>query len=262
MNVTGSIIWGNEATFGGGVYVYDGSISALVNVLIVSNKGLGGGLYINRSSPDLINCTIASNQGTAGTAGGIFNSNASSRVQNSILWGNSMPQSTSGIVISYSLVQGGFSGAGNISQDPLFASASPSGLSPMGSLGDYHLQFCSPAINAGDNAGAPLEDLEGNARPYPAGIGIADMGAYESQSTGGGGPVTLTVSEPIVGGTVQKSGGKITATNQVTGATVEYRGSQSVTLLPGFSASDATFQAVIGGCETGASTVTQDNSQK
>ncbi len=262
VNVTGSIIWGNEATFGGGVYVYDGSISALVNVLIVSNKGLGGGLYINRSSPELINCTIASNQGTAGTSGGIFNSNASGTVKNSILWGNSSPQSTSGIVMSYSLVQGGFSGVGNINLNPMFVNASPSGLAPIGSLGDYHLQVCSPAINAGDNSEAPTQDLEGNVRPYPLGLLIVDMGAYESPSTGGGGPAALTISEPITGGTVLKSGGKITATNQVTGGVVEYRGRESVKLLPGFVASGATFQAVIGGCETAVPTNNEGVLQK
>ncbi|WP_428665800.1 BspA family leucine-rich repeat surface protein [Runella sp.] len=257
VSVTESIIHGNEATFGGGVYVLGGSTSDLVNVLIVSNKGLGGGLYINRSSPQIINSTIASNQGISGTAGGIFNTNSSSTVKNSIVWGNSSPQSTPGIVMSYSLVQGGFAGTGNISQDPLFVNASPSGLAPSVSLGDYHVQVCSPAINAGDNTGAPTKDLEGNARPYPAGTPIVDMGAYESQSMGGGGPATLTVNEPIVEGTVLKSGGKITAVNRVSGGVVEYRGGESVTLLPGFSASGAVFQAVIGGCNTASPTSVQ-----
>ncbi|RDB02423.1 hypothetical protein DVG78_28975 [Runella aurantiaca] len=249
VSITNSIIAGNEATFGGGIYMESAGRPHLENLLIVSNKGLGGGLYLNYSAPILTHCTIASNHGVNGTQGGIFNSNSSGMLQNSILWGNSGVQTTPGISIRYSIVEGGFAGTGNLNQNPLFIKATPSGLAPTVNLGDYHLQPCSPAINAGDNAASTLPlDLDGNVRPYTTGLAIVDMGCYESQSTGGAGPAMLSVSEPITGGTVLKTGGRITATNQVSGATVEYRGSQSVTLLPGFSAAGTTFQAVIGDC--------------
>jgi predicted outer membrane repeat protein len=249
VSITNSIIAGNEATFGGGIYMESAGRPHLENLLIVSNKGLGGGLYLNYSAPILTHCTIASNQSANGTQGGIFNSNSSGTLQNSILWGNSGVQTTPGISIRYSIVEGGFAGIGNLNQNPLFIKATPSGLAPTVNLGDYHLQPCSPAINAGDNAASTLPlDLDGNVRPYTTGLAIVDMGCYESQSTGGAGPAMLSVSEPITGGTVLKTGGRITATNQVSGATVEYRGSQSVTLLPGFSAAGTTFQAVIGDC--------------
>ncbi|WP_428665822.1 3-coathanger stack domain-containing protein [Runella sp.] len=262
VSITKSVVWGNEATFGGGIYVLGGSRPELNNVLIVTNKGIGGGMYVNHSEPKLLHCTLSSNQGSNGTAGGIFNSNALTSVKNSIVWGNSSPQSTAGSVVSYSLVEGGHVGTNNVSQNPLFVNATPSGLAPMGGLGDYHLQNCSPAINAGDNAGAPTEDLEGTIRPYALGTAIVDMGVYESQSTGGAGPALLTVSENITGGTVLKSGGRITATNQVSGGTVEYRGGESVTLLPGFGATGAVFQAVIGGCQTNVPTNKIGDTQK
>ncbi|AXE20565.1 hypothetical protein DR864_23920 [Runella rosea] len=259
VSITNSIIVGNEATFGGGIYMERAGSPKLENVLIVSNRG---GLYLNYSAPVLTHCTIASNYSSSGT-GGIFNTNSSATLQNSILWGNSAPQTTAGISIRYSIVQGGFAGVGNVNRDPLFVKATPLGLSPTVNLGDYRLQACSPAVNAGDNALSTLNlDLDGNVRPYTNGLAIVDLGCYESPSTGGGGPATLSVTEPITGGTVLKTGGRITATNQVSGATVEYRGSQSVALLPGFGVTGSVFEAVIGGCDTVVPTTSENNSQK
>ncbi|WP_253524373.1 beta strand repeat-containing protein [Runella salmonicolor] len=263
VSITNSIIVGNEATFGGGIYMERAGQPHLENLLIVSNKGVGGGLYLNYSAPILTHCTIASNQSANSTPGGIFNTNSSVTLQNSILWDNSGSQTTSGISIRYSIVQGGFAGTGNMNRDPLFVKATPLGLSPTVNLGDYRLQVCSPAINAGDNAASTLTvDLDGNVRPFATGLAIVDLGCYESQSTGGGGPAVLNVSEPITGGTVLKTGGRITATNQVSGATVEYRGSQSVALLPGFGVTGSVFEAVIGGCDTVVPTARENNSQK
>jgi Subtilase family len=250
LHITQSIIFGNEATFGGGVYLLGGSKPYFENVLFAINKGLGGALYVNNSQPELMNCTIASNKDGSNNVGGIFNTNATTTVRNSIMWGNTPLQSTAGSNITNSIVEGGYAGAGNLSLNPLFVNPNPVGLAPMGVLGDYHLQACSPAINSGTNAGAPNVDLDGNARPFPVGIGIADMGVYESQSTGSSGPNNLTVTEPITSGTVLKVAGKITATNQISGATVVYQATQAVTLSPGFSATGNSFLALIGDCST------------
>ena len=250
LHIHQSVFFGNEATFGGAVYVLGGSKPYFENVLMAINKGLGGGLYVNHSQPTLMNCTIASNKDGGSNVGGIYNTNATTTVQNSILWGNSPLQSTAGSNITHSIVEGGYAGTGNLNLNPLFVSPNANGLAPMGVLGDYHLQACSPAINSGSNAGAPNVDLEGNARPFPVGIGIVDMGVYESQSAGSTGPNTLTVTEPITSGTVLKVAGKITATNQVSNATVVYQATKSVTLSPGFSATGNSFLALIGDCST------------
>ncbi|MCP1385200.1 3-coathanger stack domain-containing protein [Runella salmonicolor] len=250
LHIIQSVIFGNEATFGGGVYVLGGSQPYFENVLFAINKGLGGGLYVNQSQPRLMNCTIASNKDGSNNVGGVYNSNATTTIQNSILWGNTPLQSTAGSNITNSIVEGGYTGTGNLSLNPLFVNPNPTGLAPMGVLGDYHLQVCSPAINSGSNAGAPNVDLDGNARPFPIGIGIADMGVYESQSAGSSGPNSLTVTEPITSGTVLKVAGKITATNQISGAKVVYQATNSVTLSPGFSATGNSFLAVIGDCST------------
>lgn len=87
--------------------------------------------------------------------------------------------------ITYSNIQGGYPGEGNIDLDPLFISTNNLRLSPN-----------SPCIDAGDNRVVPQEilaDLDGNPRftddcstedtgiPDPPNNRIVDMGAYEYQ---------------------------------------------------------------------------------
>jgi hypothetical protein len=93
---------------------------------------------------DSYNCTVANNAAgflpNAWTTGGMVNG----RAVNCILWGNDgnngqqvyQPDS-----VTYSIVQGGYAGTGNLDSDPLFVNATN---------GDFHLQVNSPAINAGD----------------------------------------------------------------------------------------------------------------
>ena len=76
--------------------------------------------------------------------------------------------------VSYSIVQGGYAGTGNLDEDPLFVDPA---------AGNFQLQPCSPAIDAGDNsANTTTEDLEGNLRVVDAaGAAVIDLGAYEFQ---------------------------------------------------------------------------------
>jgi hypothetical protein len=63
--------------------------------------------------------------------------------------------------------------AGNVSMDPAFVDAVHD---------DYHLQFGSPAIDAGSSAGAPTADFDGVPRPLDGngdGLAAFDMGAFE-----------------------------------------------------------------------------------
>ncbi len=94
----------------------------------------GGGMYLNYSDPIMTN---------------------------SIIWDNS-PQSiytSSGTpLITYSDIEGGWEGEGNIDADPLFVDAIN---------GDYHLTSTSPCIDAGDPG--DVGDLDGSQ---------ADMGAW------------------------------------------------------------------------------------
>ncbi|MCA9441719.1 MAG: right-handed parallel beta-helix repeat-containing protein [Candidatus Omnitrophica bacterium] len=67
--------------------------------------------------------------------------------------------------VSYSNLEGGYPGEGNIDADPLFVDPEN---------GDYHLQAASPCIDAGTDTGLTT-DFDGNSRP----IGRYDMGAFE-----------------------------------------------------------------------------------
>jgi hypothetical protein len=69
------------------------------------------------------------------------------------------------VTVTYSDIEGGWTGTGNIDADPMFADAAS---------GDYHLGVGSPCIDAGTPAGAPAADVEGTPRDA-----APDMGAYE-----------------------------------------------------------------------------------
>jgi hypothetical protein len=76
------------------------------------------------------------------------------------------------VSVAYSDVAGGFIGAGNIDQDPLFVDVT---------LGDYHLQPCSPCVDTAAAPSnppltAPLIDVDGGPRSTGA---RPDIGADE-----------------------------------------------------------------------------------
>jgi hypothetical protein len=169
---------GNQAGFGSGVYFQDGSNATVNNSLIAGNRGIGA-VYNNTSNPILNNCTIS---GNGGYNGGIFNSNSQPVIKNSVLWGNSTPFNDTQSIITYSIIQGGYAGVGNLNYDPQFVSQTPEGISPI-ITGDYHLKTNSLAIDRGNNGSISLtdKDLDGNLRRYSS--GRVDIGAYEFQGT-------------------------------------------------------------------------------
>ena len=179
-------IQNNRATnWGGGICILSDSHPTLTNNLITRNTAIstGGGFSLwDRSSAIVTNHTLYHNQ--AGGGGGIQVSNGTQlTLINSILWGNLVQQGTvkqqinvdtGGTAgVTYSDVEGGWGGEGNINAIPLFQRA---GYLPHPIKEDFHLLAASPARDTGTNAGAPKRDLDGNARPYNA---ITDMGAYE-----------------------------------------------------------------------------------
>jgi len=205
VTIDGNFIQNNIADDrGGGMYVHASS-APISNNLIVRNSAtlLGGGIYLSSSSVDITRNTIVNNI-SAFTGGGVICDNSSPRLVDSILWGNAPDQITdcpdqiNGFGITFTDVQGGWPGNGNIDVDPLFLDAPND---------DYHLQESSPCINAGDPDSAP--DLDGTR---------ADMGALPFDNPPP--PVISSVSPdhgPSRGGNVVRiTGDRLTATAIVT----------------------------------------------
>ena len=139
-------------------------------------NGDGGGMSNFSSSPALTNCTFMGNSAN-GSGGGIKSDYFSSpALTNCILWGDTPNEIDAAATVTYSDIQGGYAGVGNIDADPLFRE--PAG-------GDYHLTPGSPCIDAGTNDAPylPLFDWDGDDRIADGGDGdgsaVADMGADE-----------------------------------------------------------------------------------
>ena len=114
---------------GGGLYNYIASETSLTNCIFSYNMARdGGGMEnLSESYSILLNCTFSTN--FAHAAGGIYNAqDGHLTIVNCILWGN-IPEDIQGSAgVSYSDVEGGWPGEGNISVTPNFA------------VGDYHLK--------------------------------------------------------------------------------------------------------------------------
>ncbi|HQP96922.1 MAG TPA: right-handed parallel beta-helix repeat-containing protein, partial [bacterium] len=152
---------------GGGIYCEDSS-AMLTNCIITGNsaEGGGGGIYSTKSFPTLTNCTIARN--VAGRGSGLWSESGSLSLTNCILW-NPGSEIEGSVVATYSCIQGGWPGQGNISHYPEFVDSTN---------GDYHLRNGSPCVDTGLVSVAPAEDIEEHNRP--GADGLVDMGAYES----------------------------------------------------------------------------------
>ncbi|MFZ0034350.1 MAG: hypothetical protein WAK60_05120 [Sedimentisphaerales bacterium] len=180
---------------GGGMYNYD-SNSTITNCIFIGNSAAqdGGGIYNTVGDPNIVNCVFVGNW--AGYSGGgmrnhsypskpkvtncTFTGNSSgifsgsghfsddiTMVTNCILWGNEGGQISGGYVtVTYSDIQGGLAGTGNINADPWLEADG------------YHLTLCSPCINAGDPNGdyEDQNDIDGEDRIV---YGRVDMGADE-----------------------------------------------------------------------------------
>jgi hypothetical protein len=193
--VTACTFSDNRAPGGGGGMLNLVSSPTVTNCTFSTNEagegawiGFGGGMHnTGNSNPTVTNCTFDRN--TADMGGGMYNDESSPTVAGCILWGD-MPDEidnlSSSPVITYSDVQGGWPGTGNIEIDPLLTDPAN---------GDLRLSPGSPCIDAGDNTAVPggiTNDLDGNPRFHDdprmpdTGNGdppLVDMGAYEFQGS-------------------------------------------------------------------------------
>ncbi|WP_016775567.1 choice-of-anchor Q domain-containing protein [Anaerophaga thermohalophila] len=161
-------------TWGGAIYIKEGSNPVFSNVLFVNNSaGSDGGAVMASSDATFNSCLWYGNE-TPYIGGAIFKYwNAEVQVYNSIAWNNEA-STCDDFNFSGSLQHCLFAGAddsdGNISEDPMFVDASNN---------FFQLQKGSPAINAGDNALVPENlstDISGFDRIYGKTV---DIGPFE-----------------------------------------------------------------------------------
>jgi len=185
-----------QDSYGGGIYISSGASSSIKNTLFADNetklvsgedydgvnygKSRGAGIFCGADVNVIIdNCTFYGNYtdptGVRGNGGGIF---GPATVSNCIIWNNlSSSQIAGSANVTYSDIEGGFSGTGNINADPCFVS---------GPLGDYYLSQTaagqgsdSPCVDAGSNTAANLGmDIYTTRTDKVWDEGIVDMGYH------------------------------------------------------------------------------------
>jgi len=189
----------NQASRAGAIESYGSSQSTIINCVFVLNRATtsnsGGAVWAGTSSVVTVrNSTFVGNSAAATSGGGFYNTSGTSTLANCIFWantGNSGATTNNQVTaaggtntVSYSLVQGGIAGTGNISAAPTFVDQAAS---------NVRLQANSAGIDAGSNSLIPAGvtvDHDGNARRVDivavtdSGVGgapVVDMGAFEVQ---------------------------------------------------------------------------------
>lgn len=128
MTMTGCTVASNTAWYDGGGICCTESVLNLANCLIIRNLSYvsnGGGLFAgNDSEITLNNCTFASNTSYEYGGATYLTPDSSMTAHNSILWSNIpdeiYPYQSPDIQVTYSNVQGGYEGSGNLDTSPLF----------------------------------------------------------------------------------------------------------------------------------------------
>lgn len=145
---------------GGALYAESGSLSA-TNCLFSGNKALSTVcLSSSAQSAAIVNCTIAYNSQLGLSSGG-----GDVQVMNSIFYGNNSQtiQMSGAAFVSYSDIQNGFPGEGNIDLPPQFMSQT-----------DLRISSQSPCVDAG----SPTPLFYDACSPPSQGGPRNDMGAY------------------------------------------------------------------------------------
>ena len=194
---------------GGGLYAHGGLGSPrLVNCTFANNlAGRGGAVGTQIGNPVFTNCVFRNNAALPGPGGAVSGNGLGGEVFNStfignraqtpggaiagivnvanvIVWGSLPDQIADTASVTYSCIQDGYEGTGNISLDPAFIDSAG---------GNYRLGPGSPCIDLGSNQALPndVADLDGDLQlfePTPLDLDlhprtvndIVDAGAYEA----------------------------------------------------------------------------------
>jgi len=165
-NINCNAIYGNSASYDGGGIFCSGSNLRISGNVISENltvEGTGAGICCWYSNARLGNNTLCGNRAFLGS-GGIYAGGMNPVLTNCVLWENTPQQIYGSLEVTYSNIQGGYAGTGNINLWPAFVDTAQ---------GDYRLQWGSPCIDSGD-PNPIYNDPDGTS---------ADMGAwYYNQS--------------------------------------------------------------------------------
>ncbi len=171
LTITNSTISGNHAAgAGGGIGIYISAVSVSNSTITGNTSQAGGGIYSDsHSSLQITNSTVSSNSAPSASGVDATNPNSGSvTIGNSIIAGNLGSADLSAPAAS-------FSAPNLIGGNPL--------LGPLQNNGGPTLTMAplpgSPAIDAGDNTGAPATDQRGFNRIVN---GVIDIGAVEVNS--------------------------------------------------------------------------------
>ena len=172
--IRNTIINNNTATeFGGGVFIWENCTPTFEHVCIYKNIaestdwGKGGGVYCyDWCFPNFLNVTFygnIANYDSDHAGGAIYSTyNGYPTLKNCILWDDEPQEIGVGYsripIVTYSNIEGGESGEGNINSEPHFVDAANN---------NFNIKWNSPCIDSGDPTLAPDPDSTRN-----------DMGCY------------------------------------------------------------------------------------
>jgi predicted outer membrane repeat protein len=181
----------NKATRAGGAIFFENVVGTptIGNTVMVNNTAteFGSAVYNRNTSPVITNTTIASNSVPV-NGGTIYNESPSAPViRNSIIYKNAgdnpiINQSGANATVTYTNIEFGYTGTGNINTDPIFNKLSdPDGGDNLWRTADdgIHLRTISTSADAGNNtyAAGVTTDITGATRIQNTTVA---MGAYET----------------------------------------------------------------------------------
>ena len=196
---TGCLFRNNQAARAGAIETFGVASRSITNCVFIQNRATstnsGGAIWSGNSATVTVrNCTFVANTSATTTGGGYLNTGGTSSLANCVFWNNTgssgstvnnqVTTSAGTTTVSYSLVQGGATGTGNISTTPLFEDLAAF---------DLRLQPASPGVDAGSSSLIPAGitvDHDGLPRRVDiestpdTGVGapVVDMGAFETQA--------------------------------------------------------------------------------
>lgn len=205
--------------------VYANYSKGIIRNCSIIGNGYGVQVAHGRSWPRIVNCTIADNRGS-----GIRVGTPQANIANTIVWGNAGQQIEGNADVSYSIVERGWPGVGNLNREPRFVRRGywadpcdhskvlgPADGNSVWIAGDYRLktegwrwdsgrmlwtwdEMTSTAIDAGDPAmGLGDEPLAATIDPsgrYAENVRI-NMGAYGGTAEASLGPVGWTLRTDV-----------------------------------------------------------------